>query len=44
MTDELRNQRQAASIEQKINELVQQSRVLEAYMNYNIRREATVTR
>jgi prefoldin alpha subunit len=44
MTDELRNQQQAASIEQKINELVQQSRVLEAYMNDNISREATVTR
>lgn len=44
MTDELRNQQQAASMEQKINELVQQSRVLEAYMNDNISREATVTR
>src|ERR687891_2835714 len=44
MTDELRNQQQAASIEQKINELVQQSRVLEAYMNDSISREATVTR
>jgi prefoldin alpha subunit len=44
MTDESRNQQQAASIEQKINELVQQSRVLEAYMNDNISREATVTR
>ena len=44
MTDELRNQQQAASIEQKINELVQQSRVLEAYMNDNISREATITR
>ena len=43
MTDELRNQQQAASIEQKINELVQQSRVLEAYMNDSISREATVT-
>src|ERR671919_2236263 len=42
--DELRHQQQAASIEQKINELVQQSRVLEAYMNDNISREATVTR
>lgn len=44
MNDELRRQQQAASVEQKINELVQQSRVLEAYMNDNISREATVTR
>jgi prefoldin alpha subunit len=44
MSDELRRQQQAASIEQKINELVQQSRVLEAYLNDNISREATVTR
>jgi prefoldin alpha subunit len=44
MSDELRRQQQAASVEQKINELVQQSRVLEAYMNDNISREATVTR
>jgi prefoldin alpha subunit len=44
MSDELRRQQQAASIEQKINELVQQSRVLEAYLNDNISRETTVTR
>jgi prefoldin alpha subunit len=44
MSDELRHQQHAASIEQKINELVQQSRVLEAYLNDNISREATVTR
>ena len=44
MNDELRRQQQAASVEQKINELVQQSRILEAYMNDNISREATVTR
>lgn len=44
MSDELRHQQQAASIEQKINELVQQSRVLEAYLNDNISRETTVTR
>jgi prefoldin alpha subunit len=44
MSDEIRRQQQAASIEQKINELVQQSRVLEAYMNDNISRQATVTR
>jgi prefoldin alpha subunit len=44
MSDELRHQQQAASIEQKINELVQQSRVLEAYLNDNISRQATVTR
>jgi prefoldin alpha subunit len=35
---------QQAAIEQKINEMVQQSRVLEAYMNETITREATVTR
>ena len=44
MSDELRHQQQAASIEQKINELVQQSRVLEAYLNDNSSRETTVTR
>ena len=44
MSDELRHQQQTASIEQKINELVQQSRVLEAYLNDNISRQATVTR
>ena len=44
MSDELRRQQQAASVEQKINELVQQSRVLEAYLNDNMSREATVTR
>jgi prefoldin alpha subunit len=35
---------QQAAIEQKINEMVQQSRILEAYMNDTITREATVTR
>jgi prefoldin alpha subunit len=35
---------QQAAIEQKINEMVQQSRILEAYMNEIITREATVTR
>ena len=35
---------QQAAIEQKINEMVQQSRVLEAYMNETITRESTVTR
>jgi prefoldin alpha subunit len=44
MSDELRHQQQAASIEQKINELVQQSRVLEAYLNDNSSRETTVMR
>jgi prefoldin alpha subunit len=37
------NQQSSAS-EQKINEMVQQSRILEAYMNETITREATVTR
>jgi prefoldin alpha subunit len=36
--------RQQAAIEQKINELAEQSRVLEAYMNDILNREATVTR
>ena len=35
---------QQAAIEQKINEMVQQSRILEAYMNETITRELTVTR
>lgn len=35
---------QSSATEQKINELVQQSRILEAYMNETITREATVTR
>jgi prefoldin alpha subunit len=35
---------QQAAIEQKINEMVQQSRILEAYMNETITRQATVTR
>jgi prefoldin alpha subunit len=35
---------QQAAIEQKINEMVQQSRILEAYMNETITRESTVTR
>src|ERR671939_890934 len=37
------NQQQAAA-DQKINEMVQQSRILEAYMNDTITRQATVTR
>jgi prefoldin alpha subunit len=36
--------RQQANMEQKINELVDQSRILEAYMNDIVNREATVTR
>jgi prefoldin alpha subunit len=36
--------RQQAGMEQKINEMVEQSRILEAYMNDIITREATVTR
>jgi len=36
--------RQHSSMEQKINELVDQSRILEAYMNDIVNREATVTR
>ena len=43
MSNEINNQQQAA-MEQKINEMVQQSRILEAYMNDTITREATVTR
>src|SRR5689334_6427061 len=35
---------QQAAIEQKINEMVQQSRIFEEYMNETIIREATVTR
>ena len=35
---------QQAAIEQKINEMVQQSRILEAYMNETITRQATLTR
>jgi prefoldin alpha subunit len=35
---------QQATIEQKINEMVQQSRILEAYMNETITRQATLTR
>src|SRR5947209_68573 len=35
---------QQSAIKQKINEMVQQSRILEAYMNETITREATVTR
>jgi prefoldin alpha subunit len=35
---------QQAAIEQKINEMVQQSRILEAYMNETITRQATFTR
>jgi prefoldin alpha subunit len=36
--------RQQSAMEEKINEMVQQSRILEAYMNDIINREATVTR
>lgn len=37
-------QQQMAAIEQRINEMVQQSRVLEAYMNDIMNRQMTVTR
>ncbi len=37
-------QQQLAAIEQRINEMVQQSRVLEAYMNDIMTRQLTVTR
>ena len=37
-------QQQLAAIEQRINEMVQQSRVLEAYMNDIMTRQMTVTR
>ncbi len=37
-------QQQLAAIEQRINEMVQQSRVLEAYMNDIVTRQLTVTR
>ncbi len=37
-------QQQMAAIEQRINEMVQQSRVLEAYMNDVMNRQMTVTR
>lgn len=37
-------QQQLAAIEQRINEMVQQSKVLEAYMNDVISRQLTVTR
>ena len=33
-----------ATMDQKMNELIQQSRVLEAYMNDIVAREATITR
>ena len=36
--------RQQSGMEQKINEMVEQSRILEAYMNDIITREATITR
>jgi prefoldin alpha subunit len=36
--------RQQSAMEEKINEMVQQSRILEAYMNDIINREATITR
>jgi prefoldin alpha subunit len=42
MSNEI-NQQQAAA-DQKISEMVQQSRILEAYMNDTITREATVTK
>jgi prefoldin alpha subunit len=43
MSNEI-NQQQAAAADQKITEMVQQSRILEAYMNDTITREATVTK
>jgi prefoldin alpha subunit len=43
MSNEI-NQQQAAAADQKISEMVQQSRILEAYMNDTITREATVTK
>jgi prefoldin alpha subunit len=42
MSNEINRQR--SGMEQKINELVEQSRILEAYMNDIITREATVAR
>jgi prefoldin alpha subunit len=39
-----RNRQQQAAVENKINELAQQSRMLEAYMNDIVAREATVAR
>src|SRR2546425_5211018 len=42
MSNEINRQR--AGMEQKINEMVEQSRILEAYMNDIINREATVSR
>jgi prefoldin alpha subunit len=42
MSNEINRQR--SGMEQKINEMVEQSRILEAYMNDIITREATVTR
>ena len=42
MSDE--TSQQQATMEQKINEMVQQFRILEAYMNDIISREATLTR
>jgi len=43
MSKEIGDHQQNA-MEQKINEMVQQSRILEAYMNDIITRETTVTR
>jgi prefoldin alpha subunit len=37
-------EREQATMEQKMNELIQQSRVLEAYMNDIVARETTITR
>ena len=42
MSDDINQQQTAA--DQKISEMVQQSRILEAYMNDTITREATVTK
>lgn len=44
MSGDLNNNQQQSAMEQKINEMVQQSRVLEAYMNDIVTKEATVTR
>lgn len=38
------NPQQNSAIEQKINEMVQQSRILEAYMNDIVTKEATIVR
>ena len=41
---DLAKQQQLAAIEQRVNEMVQQSKVLEAYMNDIVSRQLTVTR